>query len=128
MQRAFEEDPSVTVPDSALESNRLESRSPQPSTSETEAPKSSEAESTISGFADLFEYREKLLLITRHNLTNHSALVRKAAIHLLEFVALHTAINIEPFLGSKVCESPAFLFFLLMMYDISYKGTSSAPC
>lgn len=59
-------------------------------------------DSTVPGLADLFEFREKLQLITRHNLINHSALVRKAAIHLLEFVAMHTMADLGPFFESQV--------------------------
>lgn len=56
----------------------------------------------LPGLEDLYEFREKLLLITRHNLINQSALVRKAAIHLLEFLAMHTLVDLGPFLESQV--------------------------
>lgn len=73
---------------------------------EAPAPgQTSQSKPTLAGISDLHEFRKKLMLMTGHNLANSSALVRKAAIHMLEFVALHTSIDIAPFLGSQVFTS-----------------------
>lgn len=56
---------------------------------------------TIEGIEELAKFKEDLLLICRHNLTNASALVRKASLLLMEFIAF-TTIDMNPFLKSEV--------------------------
>lgn len=56
---------------------------------------------TIEGIEELDDFKENLLLVCRHNLTNASALVRKAALLLMEYIGF-TTINMDEFLESQV--------------------------
>lgn len=56
---------------------------------------------TIPGIRALEEFKTNILKMVRHNLMNTSALVRRAALLLMEYLA-GTCVDIDPFIGSQV--------------------------